>query len=123
MSSPTSNNKDLILEPGGLTEQILHYSFQNSHLLVLSINTQGEITFCNKGILNSLRKDQSQLLRKDIFDIFEFDLEEDSSLFSERSGRSFEAKVIRQSWPSLLIRFDTSDIRGRSASDYFDQIL
>lgn len=121
MPSPSSNNKDLILEPGGLTEQILHYSFQNSHLLVLSINTQGEITFCNKGLLKSLKKEQAQLLGKDIFDIFEFDLEEDSNLFSERSGRSFEARVIRQSWPTLLIRFDT--ILQKSGGEYYGLTL
>lgn len=121
MPSPSSNNKDLIIEPGGLTEQILHYSFQNSHLLVLSINTQSEITFCNKGLLKSLKKENAQLIGKDVFDIFEFDLEEDSNLFSERSGRSFEARVIRQSWPALLIRFDT--ILQKSAGEYYGLTL
>lgn len=121
MPSPSSNNKDLTIERGGLTEQILHFSFQNSHLLVLSINTQGEITFCNKGLQRSLKKEPTQIVGKDIFDIFEFDLEEDSNLFSERSGRSFEARVVRQSWPTLLIRFDT--ILQKSGGEYYGLTL
>ncbi len=114
-------NKEIVLEPSGLTEQILHYSFQNSHLLVLSINTDGEITFCNRGLLKSLNKSPVQLLGKSVFDIFEFDIDDGDGFFTGDSSRSYEARVIRQSWPALLIRFDT--ILQKSSGEYYGLTL
>lgn len=102
---PKHAKAEMLLEN---TEHALQHAFSFSHLLVLTINQDGVITYCNSGLLKNLKKQEYQLIEKSIFDIFEFDLPDESGFFPENeTENTFEGRVIRQSWPKLTVRFDT----------------
>ncbi len=94
-------------KPFPYAQEILHHSLQNSHLIVFSIDKEGNIGYCNEGAAINLKKTSQTLLEENIFSIFEFDLDRETFLSRYNDNQSFEARTAKPSWPKLTVRFDT----------------